>query len=460
MKTIFEPFRIKVTEPLVHISKEERVKALEKAHYNVFLLDSADCCIDLLTDSGTGAMSTHQWAAIMLGDESYAGSPSWKHFEATVKDITGMRHIFPTHQGRAAEGILASTLIKPGDVIPNNSHFDTTRANIEFVGGRAVNLLCGEGLDNSSAAPFKGNMDLEQLENCIKDNGAEKIPFCMLTITNNTGGGQPVSLENIKAVKNLLGKHDIPLVLDACRFAENSYFIRHQEQGQQNKSLTEIAREIFSYADASTMSLKKDGLVNIGGFLTCQNDAWAEPFRNALILREGFPTYGGLAGRDLEAAAVGLREALQQDYQEYRHATIKYMAKGLDAIGIPYVKPVGGHAIFLDARAALPDIPPLAYPGIGLVNALYITGGVRSVELGTVMFGSINDDGTEEPSPLELVRLAFPRRVYTQSHFDYILEVIESVWQQRDKITGSKIEYQPAFLRHFSCHFLPIKNQG
>jgi tryptophanase len=456
MKTIFEPFRIKVTEPLVHISREERVKALEKAHYNVFLLDSADCCIDLLTDSGTGAMSTHQWAAMMLGDESYAGSPSWKNFERTVREITGMKHIFPTHQGRAAEGILASTLIKAGDVIPNNSHFDTTRANIEFVGARAINLLCEEGQDNSSLAHFKGNMNLEQLEKCIDANGTDKIPFCMLTITNNTSGGQPVSLENIRAVKKLLDKHDIPLILDACRFAENAYFIQQQEQGYQDKSLTEIAREIFDCADAATMSLKKDGLVNIGGFLTCQNDTWAENFKNSLILREGFPTYGGLAGRDLEAAAVGLREALEEDYQEYRHATIKYMATGLDAIGIPYVKPVGGHAIFLDAHAALPDIPALAYPGIGLVNALYIEGGIRSVELGTVMFGSYNEDGTEQASPLELVRLAFPRRVYTQSHFDYVLEVIESVWQQKGKITGSKIEYQPAFLRHFSCHFSPI----
>lgn len=453
MKTIIEPFRIKVTEPLKIISKEERIEALKNAHNNVFLLDAENCCIDLLTDSGTGAMSTQQWAAIMLGDESYAGSLSWKKFESTVKDITGMKHIFPTHQGRAAEGILASTQIKNGDVVPNNSHFDTTRANIEFVGGRAINLLCDEGLDNRSEALFKGDMDINKLEKCIEENGSKKIPFCMLTVTNNTGGGQPVSMENIKDVKQLLENHQIPLVLDACRFAENAYFIQQRDPAYHNKSLLEIAREIFSYADAATMSLKKDGLVNIGGFLSCNNDNWVEGFRNALILREGFPTYGGLAGRDLEAAAVGLMEALEQEYQEYRHATVRYFAEGLEAIGIPYVRPVGGHAAFLDARAALPHINPLQYPGIGLINALYIEGGVRCVELGSVMFGSFDELGNELPSPLELVRLAFPRRVYTQSHFDYVLEVIESVWTMRDQIKGYKITYQPKFLRHFSCQY-------
>ncbi|MCZ6525802.1 MAG: tryptophanase [Gammaproteobacteria bacterium] len=453
MKTIIEPFRIKVTEPLKIISKKERIEALKNAHYNVFLLDAEDCCIDLLTDSGTGAMSTKQWAAIMLGDESYAGSLSWKKFESTVRDVTGMKYIFPTHQGRAAEGILASTRIKKGDIVPNNSHFDTTRANIEFVGARALNLLCDEGLDNRSEALFKGNMDINKLEKCIQENEPGKIPFCMLTVTNNTGGGQPVSLENIKNVKQLLEKHQIPFVLDACRFAENAYFIQQREPAYHNRSLLEIAREIFSYADAATMSLKKDGLVNIGGFLTCNNDHWAEDFRNALILREGFPTYGGLAGRDLEAAAVGLMEALEQDYQEYRHATVRYIAKGLENIGAPYVRPVGGHAVYLDAKAILPHIKPLQYPGIGLVNTLYIEGGIRSVELGSVMFGSFDEQGNELPSPLELVRLAFPRRVYTQSHFDYILEVIETVWKIRDQIKGYKITCQPKFLRHFTCQY-------
>jgi tryptophanase len=456
MKTIFEPFRIKVTEPARIISREERIQALENAHHNVFLLDAEDCCIDLLTDSGTGAMSTRQWAAIMLGDESYAGSSSWKKFESTIRNITSMKHIFPTHQGRAAEGILASTLLKPGDVIPNNSHFDTTRANIEFVGATALNLLCDEGLDNSSMALFKGNMDLDKLKTCIRTYGKEKIPFCMMTVTNNTGGGQPVSLENLRQVKTLLDQYGIPLILDACRFAENAYFIQQQEDNYKNASLLEIAQEVFRLVDGATMSLKKDGLVNIGGFLVCNNDEWAENFRNALILREGFPTYGGLAGRDLEAAAVGIMEALEEEYQEYRHATIKYIARGLDRIGVPYVKPVGGHAAFLDARAMLPDVDPLHYPGIGLVNALYIEGGIRSVELGSVMFGSFDDNGTEQPSPLELVRLAFPRRVYTQSHFDYILEVIDNVWQKRKEIGGYKITYQPAFLRHFSCKFEPL----
>ncbi|MFQ5704200.1 MAG: tryptophanase [Gemmatimonadales bacterium] len=459
MKTIIEPFRIKVTEPLHIISKDKRIEALERAHYNVFQLNSRDCCIDLLTDSGTGAMSTQQWAAMMLGDESYAGSPSWKKFEATVRDITGMKYVFPTHQGRAAEGILAATRLEQGDIVPNNSHFDTTRANIEFVGAKAVNLLCDEGLDNRSEAPFKGNMDVAKLQRCIEENGPEHIPFCMITVTNNTGGGQPVSLANIRAVREVLDKYGIPLVLDACRFAENSYFVQQREDRYGGKSLLEIARETFSLVDAATMSLKKDGLVNIGGFLTCNDDRWAEDFRNALILREGFPTYGGMAGRDLEAASVGLMEALEQDYQEYRHATVCYFAKRLEALVIPYVRPVGGHAVFLDAKAILPNIPPLQYPGIGLVNALYIEGGIRSVELGSVMFGSFDDEGNEVASPLELVRLAFPRRVYTQSHFDYTLEVIEAVYGKRDEIRGYCITYQPRFLRHFTCRFEELAEQ-
>jgi tryptophanase len=459
MKTIIEPFRIKMTEPLQIISREKRIEALKKAQKNVFLLNARDCCIDLLTDSGTGAMSTKQWAAMMLGDESYAGSTSWKRFETVVKEITGTKHVLPTHQGRAAEGILAATRLKKGDIIPNNSHFDTTRANIEYVGAKAVNLLCDEGLDNTSNALFKGNMDIEKLEQCIKNNGPEKIPFCMITVTNNTGGGQPVSMENINNVKETLNKYNIPLVIDACRFAENAYFIQQREKKYQNRTLLEIAREIFSYADAATMSLKKDGLVNIGGFLICNDDNWAQDFKNLLILREGFPTYGGLAGRDLEAAAVGLMEALDKDYQEYRHATVLYLANALDKKGIPYVRPVGGHAVFLDAKAFLPHIPPLEYPGVGLVNALYIEGGIRGVELGSVMFGNIDKNGNETPSPLELVRLAIPRRVYTQSHFDYILEVIDEVWGMKDSIKGYRITYQPEFLRHFTCHFEEIETQ-
>ncbi len=453
MKTIIEPFRIKMTEPFKPISRKARLRALKKAHYNVFLLDAQDCCIDLLTDSGTGAMSTKQWAAMMLGDESYAGSRSWKKFESTVKKITGAKHVLPTHQGRAAEGILASTRVKKGDVIPNNSHFDTTRANMEYAGARAVDLLCDEGLDSASRAPFKGNMDIHKLEQCIQEHSPEKIPFCMITITNNTGGGQPVSLENIRNVKKVLRKHGIPLVIDACRFAENAYFIKKRESKYKNRTLLKIAQEIFSYADAATMSLKKDGLVNIGGFLVCNDDKWAEDFKNLLILREGFVTYGGMAGRDLEAAAVGLMEALEKDYQEYRHATIRYLAMALESKGIPFIRPVGGHAVFIDAKEFLPHIPPLHYPGIGLVNELYIEGGIRSVELGTVMFGSLDPEGNEIPAPLELVRLAIPRRVYTQSHFDYVLEVMDAVWRKKDKIGGYRITYQPKFLRHFICHF-------
>lgn len=457
MKTIIEPFRIKTTEPIKIISRKERIKALEAARENVFLLDAENCCIDLLTDSGTGAMSTKQWAAMMLGDESYAGSRSWKRFEFTVRDITGINHILPTHQGRAAEAILAQCLIKQGNVIPNNSHFDTTRANIEYVGGIALNLLCPEGLDTGDLSPFKGNMDIEKLKGCVAQHGKKNIPFAMLTVTNNTGGGQPVSMANIRQVKSVLAEAGIPLIIDACRFAENAYFIRQREKGYENTSLTDIAREMFSYADGATMSCKKDGLANIGGFLICNNDNWAEQFRNLLIIREGFPTYGGLAGRDLEAIAVGLTEALEHDYQVYRHATVQYLSKSLVEMGVPIVRPAGGHAVFLDAKKMLPRIPALQYPGIGIVNALYIEGGVRGVELGSVMFGTVDDAGREQASPLELVRLAFPRRVYTQSHFDYLIEVIREVWQNRDAIPGYRITYQTPYLRHFTCHFEKIR---
>lgn len=457
MHTIIEPFRIKMTEPIALTTPDVRQQKLATAKHNVFLLDAEQVTIDLLTDSGTGAMSAQQWAAMMLGDESYAGSKSWKHFEVTVRDITGFRHVFPTHQGRAAERILAATLLKPGNVIPNNSHFDTTRANIEYVGAVAEDLLTEEGKDPASSSPFKGNMDIAKLEAIIEKHGRENIPFGMITVTNNTGGGQPVSMENIRAVKAVLQKHDIPLIIDACRFAENAFFIQQREAGYEHKTLTEIAQEIFSYADGATMSAKKDGLVNIGGFLCCHNDQWAEHFRNMLILTEGFPTYGGLAGRDLEAIAVGLREALEPQYQQYRHATIEYMAQRLTAKGIPIVQPAGGHAVFLDAKAFVSHLEPLDYPGVGLVNALYLAGGIRGVELGSVMFGKRDaETGRETPAVMELVRLAFPRRVYTQSHFDYMIEVIEQVWAERDSIPAHKITYQPPFLRHFTAHFEPV----
>ncbi|MFZ7113214.1 MAG: tryptophanase [Desulfatiglandales bacterium] len=453
MKTIIEPFRIKTTEPIKLTTREYRERALERAHHNVFLLDAEDCSIDLLTDSGTGAMSTAQWAAMMLGDESYAGSRSWKRFEKTVQSITGIKHILPTHQGRAAESILAHTLIQEGDVIPNNSHFDTTRANIEYVRGVALNLLCDEGLETENEAPFKGNMNIDKLEECIHTHGRGKIPFCMITVTNNTGGGQPVSMENIRNVKAVLERHGIPLIIDACRFAENAYFIKSREPGYQDKSLIEISREMFSYADGATMSCKKDGLANIGGFLICNNDQWADDFKAQLILREGFPTYGGLAGRDLEAIAVGLMEALELDYQIYRHATVKYLSEKLIELNVPIVRPPGGHAVFLNAKRFLPHVPPLCYPGIGIVNALYVEGGIRGVELGTVMFGHFDENGREQASPLELVRLAFPRRVYTQSHFDYIVEIIEHVYNERHRIPEYRITKQAGFLRHFSCWF-------
>lgn len=456
MKTIIEPFRIKMTEPLKITTREEREAKLAEAHHNVFLLDAEDCALDLLTDSGTGAMSAQQWAALMLGDESYAGSRSWKRFKDAVQRITGIEHVLPTHQGRAAEGILAECILSPGDIIPNNSHFDTTRANVEYRRAVALNLPCPEAYDTGAEAPFKGNMDLDALRRCISEHGAAKIPFGMITVTNNTGGGQPVSMANIKSVKEILSEHGIPLIIDACRFAENAYFIKEREPGYEDRSLLEIAQEMFSYADGATMSCKKDGMANIGGFLVCRDPEWAQRFRNLLILREGFPTYGGLAGRDLEAIAVGLDEALDYDYQVYRHATIEYMASRLVELGIPIVQPAGGHAVFLDAKKMVPHVPSLQYPGIGIVNALYVEGGIRAVELGTVMFGHLDEQGQEQPSPLELVRMAFPRRVYTQSHFDYMIEVIEQVWLNRDSIGGHRIAFQPEQLRHFTCHLEPL----
>ncbi|HUI21088.1 MAG TPA: tryptophanase [Methylocella sp.] len=459
MHTIIEPFRIKMTEALPITTREQREAWLASAHNNVFLLNAENITIDLLTDSGTGAMSTHQWAAMMLGDESYAGSTSWHRFENTVREITGFKHIFPVHQGRAAERILSVTRLKPGAIIPNNSHFDTTRANIEFAGAQAVDLLTPEGQDSYSSKPFKGNMDINKLKHLIESKGPKNIPFCMITVTNNAGGGQPVAMENIGAVKKILENYHIPLVIDACRFAENSYFIKKYEPGFSGRSILEIAQEMFALADAATMSAKKDGLANIGGFFGCHNDEWAEDFRNVLILTEGFPTYGGLAGRDLEAIAVGLKEALEYEYQRYRHATVEYMASRLITRGIPIVRPAGGHAVFIDAGAFCPHLKPCDYPGIGLVNALYIEGGIRAVELGSVMFGRHLPGAPEEiPAPRELVRLAFPRRVYTQSHFDYVVEVLDVVFGRRDAILPFVITKQAPFLRHFTAHF--ARNEG
>jgi tryptophanase len=461
MRTIIEPFRIKMTEALPITTRGHREACLASAHNNVFLLDAEDITIDLLSDSGTGAMSARQWAALMLGDESYAGSTSWHRFENAVREITGFKHIFPVHQGRAAERILAVTRLKPGAIVPNNSHFDTTRANIEYAGAHAVDLLTPEGEDIYSERRFKGNMDTGKLAHIIETKGAANIPFCMLTVTNNTDGGQPVSMENIKSIKEILKEYHIPLVIDACRFAENSYFIKEYEPGYADRSLSEIAKEMFALADAATMSAKKDGLANIGGFFGCDSDEWAEDFRNMLILTEGFPTYGGLAGRDLEVIAVGLREALEYEYQRYRHATVAYMADRLIARDIPIVRPPGGHAVFIDAAAFCPHLKPSDYPGIGLVNALYLEGGIRAVELGSVMFGRPLPGGKDEiPASRELVRLAFPRRVYTQSHFDYVIEVLDLVWRRRSAIPPYRITKQAPFLRHFTAHFAHGGNGG
>jgi len=458
MRTIIEPFKIKMTEPLTITTRVQRETWLREANFNIFLLSSHQVTLDLLTDSGTGAMSTQQWASMMLGDESYAGSQSWHRFRNTIEEITGFKHIFPVHQGRAGERILSQTRIKPGDCVPNNGHFDTTRANIEWVGGQAVDLVIEEAKDLSLDHPFKGNMDIEKLKRWIEEIGPRKIPFAMITITNNSFGGQPVSLENIRETKKVLDAFDIPLILDAARFAENAYFIHQREKGQKGRSLLNIAQEIFSYADGALMSAKKDGLANTGGFFACHNDQWAEDFKNMLILTEGFPTYGGLAGRDLEVIAVGLLEALEMEYQIYRHATVEYMLKKFIQMGFPLVRPAGGHALYLDAQQFLPHLQPLQYPGIALVNEIFLEGGVRTVELGSVMFGKTDPKtGVESPAPFELVRLTFPRRVYTQSHFDYIVEVMKHIWEKRENLPGYRITKQPPFLRHFSAHFAPAE---
>jgi tyrosine phenol-lyase len=447
-KTIIEPFKIKTVEPIRWTTREERAQLLDQAHYNLFLLPADAILIDLLTDSGTAAMSTRQWAAMMEGDESYAGSSSFNRFRRAVESIFGYRHVIPTHQGRAAERILFSVICKRGDLVPNNTHFDTTRANVEFVGAEAVDLLLPEGRDPALVRPFKGNMDVAALEQLIKRVGARRIPLVMLTITNNSGGGQPVSMENVRAVSALCRRHAIPLYFDACRFAENAYFIKLREKGYENKTPKEIAQEMFALGDGCTMSAKKDGLANIGGFLCTNDDSLAQQEENLLILTEGYPTYGGLAGRDLEAVAVGLEEALEEDYLKYRIASTAYLGNHISAEGVPIVQPPGGHAIYLDARAFLPHIPPAQFPGVALGGALYLEGGIRSVEIGTLMFGP--------HAAMDLVRLAIPRRVYTQSHVDYVVEVILEVWKRRDEIRGLKLTHEAPFLRHFTAHLEPI----
>lgn len=453
-RTVIEPFTIKSVETLRLTTREEREQYLKEADYNLFKIKSQHVLIDLLTDSGTGAMSTEQWAALMRGDESYAGSPSFQRFEESVKDVFGFKFVIPTHQGRAAERILFSTMCKKGDVVPNNTHFDTTRANIEYRGAIAEDMVIPEGKDPKKIHPFKGNMDVRKLQNLIEVVGAKKIPLCMLTITNNSGGGQPVSMENVKEVKKVLDQYKIPLYFDAARFAENAYFIKLREGGYQDRSIKEIVREMMSYADGCTMSAKKDGLANIGGFICTNNEVLAQQEKDLLILTEGFPTYGGLAGRDLEAIAVGLQEVLEEDYLRYRLAEAKYLGEGLLEIGYPIVQPPGGHAIYIDAKALLPHITPNQYPGQALSAELYLAGGIRTVEIGSVMFGKIDPKtGKETPAEMELVRLALPRRTHTQSHIDYVLEVAKDVYKHRENIKGMKITEQPKFLRHFTAKF-------
>jgi len=456
-KTIIEPFKIKSVEPIRFTTREEREVILKKAGYNPFMIHADDVLIDLLTDSGTSAMSAKQWAGIMEGDEAYAGSKSFYRFEAAVKKITGMKFIIPTHQGRAAEKILFSIVGGLGKYFPNNTHFDTTRANIEFTGAEANDFLTEIGKHPEQRADFKGNMDIQKLESFIKEKGAENIPLCMLTVTNNSGGGQPVSMQNIRETKQICKKYNIPLFLDACRFAENAYFIKKREKGYDKKSVLEIAQEMFSYADGATMSAKKDGLVNIGGFLSMNDEELAMKCRNLLIVTEGFPTYGGLAGRDLEAVAQGLEEVVDEHYLEYRIRSVEYLGEKLISAGVPIIEPPGGHAIYIDAKRFLPDIPAHQYPGQSIVCELYLEGGVRGVEIGSVMFGKSGKDGKFIPSMMELVRLAIPRRVYTQSHIDYLIEIIVEVFKNRNKLNGYKIVYEAPMLRHFTAKFEPLK---
>ena len=453
--TIIEPHRIKSVEPIRLTSVEERERHLVGAGYNLFNLHAADVLIDLLTDSGTGAMSAEQWAGIQRGDESYAGSPSWYRFLDSVQALFPFRHVLPTHQGRAAERILFGVVGGPGKVVPSNTHFDTTRANIESTGAEAIDLVIEEGRHPSVIHPFKGNMDTAALEALIGERGAACIPLVMVTVTNNSGGGQPVSLANLRAVRAVCDRHGLPLFLDACRFAENAWFIKEREDGYADVSIPDIVREMASLADGMTMSAKKDAIANIGGWLAMNDDAWAAAAGNLEILTEGFPTYGGLAGRDLEAIAQGLREVVDEDYLRYRIRSTAYLGEALVAAGIPCVQPIGGHAVYVDAAALLPHIPPLEYPGQSLAVALYREGGIRSCEIGSVMFG-LHPDGTETPAAMELVRLAIPRRVYTQSHIDYVIEVCRWIGERRDGLRGYRISEQPAQLRHFTARFQPI----
>lgn len=456
MKTIIEPFRIKSVEPIYFTTKEQRKAILEKAAYNSFRIHANDVLIDLLTDSGTSAMSSNQWAGIMQGDESYAGSSSFFKFEDSVRSITGMPYIIPTHQGRAAEKIIFSILGGKGKYFISNTLFDTTRANIEFSGAEGIDCLCEEGKQPTVPAPFKGNMDIPALCKAIIEKGAANIPMVIVTVTNNSGGGQPVSMQNIKEVRAVCDEFNIPLFIDACRFAENSYFIKLREAGYASKTVPEIARELFSYSDGCTMSAKKDAFANIGGFLAMRDFDLAVRCRNLLIITEGFTTYGGLAGRDLEAIAIGLQEVMDEHYLQYRIRSIEYLTNKLIDAGVPVMQPAGGHAVYLDAKGFLPHIPVEQYPGQSLVCALYEEGGIRGVEIGSLMFGKYDEDGTLVPAQMELVRLAIPRRVYTQSHIDYVSEVIIDVFNRRNELKGLMITEETPLLRHFTAKLKPV----
>ncbi|HEY5945723.1 MAG TPA: tryptophanase [Kofleriaceae bacterium] len=450
-RTIIEPFKIKVVEPLPRRTVEQRERILADAGYNLFAVHAADVTFDFLTDSGTSAMSAAQWGAMMIADESYAGSRSFYRFEEVVQRITGYHHVIPTHQGRAAEHLLFSLYCKPGQVVPSNNHFDTTRANLEQLGVEAVDLVCAEGKDPTLDQPFKGNIDVRRLDAFLHEHRG-RVPFVMLTITNNTGGGQPVSLANVRAVSALCKRYAVPFLLDACRFAENAWFIKVREDGQRERTPREIAREVFELADGCLISAKKDGLVNIGGFIALRDSAWMPELRSRLILTEGFPTYGGLAARDLEALAVGLDEVLDEGYLAYREGVTRYLADGLAHVGVPTMRPPGGHAVYIDARGLLPHIPAEQYPAQSLAIELYRAEGIRSCEIGSVMFGK-QPDGSFRPAALELVRLALPRRVYTQAHFDYVLEGIAEIAERRATLRGVTIVQEPAFLRHFTARF-------
>jgi tryptophanase len=455
-RTIIEPFRIHSVQAIDFSTPEERETALVAAGYNLFGLRADHVLIDLLTDSGTGAMSAAQWAGLMVGDEAYAGSRSYQRFEEVVRALTGLDEIIPTHQGRAAEHILFTVTVDEDQVVPNNTHFDTTRANVEYRGAEALDLVTPEGRDPGSLHPFKGNMDVDALGATIDRVGVDRIPFVMVTVTNNSGGGQPVSMANLRAVRDVCDRHGLPLVLDACRFAENAYFIKLREDGYADATPRQIAAEMFSLVDGCTFSAKKDGLANIGGFIALRDAEWAARCRNLLILTEGFPTYGGLAGRDLEAIATGLDEVLQEEYLRYRLRSTEYLADKVDAAGVPLVLPAGGHAVYLDAKALLPHIPPSEYPAQALAVDLYREGGVRGVEIGSVMFGKTLADGTEQSAEMELVRLAIPRRTYTQSHIDYVAEVIIAVAGRAAELRGYRIVSQPPWLRHFTAQFVPL----